>query len=88
MQGRAQLGDLFEALVTQMRQHFAHKEHEMREHDFPMLPGHVAQHAKYLEELEELALGFNARQSVAAMQKQAASKERWFVNHIKASDRP
>ena len=86
-QDRIRLGNLLPRLVSETRDHFANEEREMHERAYPMMSSHVAQHGRFMAELEDLRVRHNGGEVVVVAQV-VTFIQTWFARHVDLSDRP
>lgn len=77
---------LFERLRAEVQAHFAAEERQMEQTRYPMMSSHVAQHTRFLEELE-LAQDC-LRDGDASMTPHLGYIEIWFSRHVEIADKP
>jgi hemerythrin-like metal-binding protein len=83
--GAAVLRDLLARLINYTQVHFSHEEALMRQHAYPGIDAHVAEHRKLAEQVVELQRKHAAGKLTLTMETMQFLRD-WLDHHIKRSD--
>ena len=84
-QGKAASGRILDRLVRYTASHFAHEERLMRQHDFPGLVQHKAQHDALTKQVLQFQSDLQSGRATITVQLLQFLKS-WLVGHIEGSD--
>ncbi|MCP3867640.1 MAG: bacteriohemerythrin [Gammaproteobacteria bacterium] len=73
-------------LINYTRYHFDREEELMKEHEYPDIEAHKAQHAAMIAEVEQFQKDYQAR-GHEALEGVATYLNEWLINHINGTDK-
>lgn len=82
----AELLDSFDAIASELREHFAREEHAMTEARVPILDCHLELHAQILREVDVMRAEIVAHGPASARDLVGAVLPQMIANHIAAAD--
>jgi len=85
-QGKATLAQILNRLVQYTLVHFEQEERLMREHGYPGLDAHVAEHRALTSQVKQFQADFASGRTALSVQVLQFLKD-WLEGHIKGSDR-
>lgn len=84
-QGKASLARILDRLVQYTVSHFNHEERLMRQHNYPNLTAHAAEHQALTDRVKQFQADFEAGRATITVQLLHFLKE-WLQHHIQGSD--
>ena len=85
-QGKAASGKILDRLIQYTTSHFAHEERLMRQHDFPGLAAHKAEHEALTKQVLQFQSDFQLGKATITVQLLHFLKN-WLTHHIDGSDK-
>lgn len=65
--------------------HFTNEENLLRDHEYPRLDAHIAEHKKFVDKVGEMEQRFNEGKLILSLEVTTFLKD-WLINHIMVSD--
>ncbi len=73
-------------LVDYTRTHFKREEELMQEHGYPDFDAHLAEHKKFIGEVEAMITLYKEKGNRTTLQKAVVFLREWLINHIMGTD--
>jgi hemerythrin len=85
--GRQALGPVLDAMIDYTKTHFEHEEALLRQHNYPTLDAHKAEHEALARQVLDIQRKYHAGASAMLSMEVMSFLKGWLVKHIQGTDR-